>query len=96
MVAELDPELARRMPSYDLCARRPGPTRASGPGPDPGARQARPGMTAQRQHRRGGRTVTGHCGAGPAKGNESADRRPEVVRDRETYHRRAPGETPLS
>jgi hypothetical protein len=37
MVAELDPELARRMPSYDPRARRPGPTRASGPGPDPGA-----------------------------------------------------------
>jgi len=36
MVAELDPELARRMPRYDP-ARRPGPTRASGPGPDPGA-----------------------------------------------------------
>ena len=36
MVAELDPELARRMPSYDP-ARRPDPTRASGPGPDPGA-----------------------------------------------------------
>jgi len=37
MVAELDPELARRMPSYDPRARRPDPTRASGPGPDPGA-----------------------------------------------------------
>ena len=36
MIAELDPELARRMPRYDP-ARRPGPTRASGPGPDPGA-----------------------------------------------------------
>jgi hypothetical protein len=39
MVAELDPELARRMPSYDA-ARRRGPARAPGSGPAPAA--ARP------------------------------------------------------
>jgi hypothetical protein len=43
-----------------------------------------------------GRGVTAGRSAGPAKGNESADRGPAMVRDREIYHRRAPVETPLS